>query len=152
DKTLRHEVRPYTRVWADPGQGSSRPTRELVLALRESSPFALRFASERLEAKAGSKVEVKLHVDRLWPDCKNTMTVQPLSFPGQTRMSNVEVPAAKSEVSVTMEVQPGTPAGEYTLAVTGQTQVPFNKDTKATQKPNTLVSQPSRPLTLVVKP
>src|SRR5262249_21125137 len=136
DKTLRHEVRPYTRVWADPGQGSSRPTRELVLAVRESAPFALHFASERLEAKAGSKVEVKLHVDRLWRDCKNMITVQPLSFPGPIRMSNVEVPAAKSEVSLTMELQPGTPAGEYTLAVTGQAQVPYSKDAKARQKPN----------------
>jgi hypothetical protein len=152
DKTLRHEVRPYTRVWADAGQNSSRPTRELVLAVRESAPFALRFAPERLEAKAGSKVEVKLHVDRLWPDCKNTMTVQPLSFPGPIQMNSVEIPAAKSDVSIALEVRPGTAACEYTLTVTGQAQVPYSKDAKAKQKPNTLVSQPSRPLTLVVKP
>jgi hypothetical protein len=152
DKTLRHEVRPYTRVWTDANLNSSRPTRELVLAVRESAPFALRFDSERLEVKAGGKVEAKLHVERLWPDCKNAMTIQPLSFPGPIRMNNVEVPAAKKEVSLALEVRAGTPAGEYTLTVAGQSQVPYSKDATAKQKPNTLVSQPSRPLTLVVKP
>lgn len=152
DKTLRHEVRPYTRVWTEANMNSSRPTRELVLAVRESAPFAMRFASERLEVKAGSKVEVKLLVDRLWPDFKNAITVQPLAFPGPIRLNNAEVPGTSKEVSLTIQVQPGTAAGEYTLAVTGQAQVPYSKDMQAKQKPNTLVSQPSRPLTLIVKP
>ena len=36
DGTLRREVRPYTRVWAEANVGTSRPTRELVLAVREA--------------------------------------------------------------------------------------------------------------------
>jgi hypothetical protein len=149
---LRREVRPYTRVWPDAGMGSSRPMRELIVAVRESAPFALRFAADRLQMKAKSKTALKLHADRLWPDFKNPVTVLPLTFPGSFRMSNVEVAAGKSEVSVTIEVQAGTPPGEYTLAVMGQAQVPYSKDAGAKQKPNTLVSQPSRPLTLVVLP
>lgn len=152
DRTLRHEVRPYTRVWSQANMSSSRPTRELVLAIRASAPFALHFAPERLEVKAGKKVEVKLHVDRLWPDFKSNMTVLPLALPGSIRMQNGEVPAGKTEASMTIEVQPGTRPGEYTLSVVGQAQVPYSKDAKAKQKPNTLVSQPSRPLTLVVVP
>jgi hypothetical protein len=152
DMLLRREVRPYTRVWSEANISSSRPTRELVLAVRESAPFALRFTTQRLEVKAKSKAEVKLRVDRLWPDFKNTVTIQPLSFPGQFRMSNMEVAGGKNEVTVAIDVQAGTPPGEYTLTVTGQAQVPFSKDAGAKQKPNTLVTQPSRPLTLVVKP
>lgn len=152
ETTLRREVRPYTRVWNEANLGSSRPTRELVPAVRESAPFALQFASERLETKAGSKVEVKLRVDRHWQDFKNMMTVSPLAFPGRIRMSNAVIPADKSEVSITLEVQPGNPAGEYTLSVSGQAQVPYSKDAGAKQKANTLVTQPSRPLTLIVKP
>jgi len=152
DTTLRREVRPYTRVWSEANLGSSRPTRELVLAVRESAPFALHFTPQRLEAKAGSKVEVKLRVERRWPDFKNAMTVSPLSFPGPIRMNNVVVPTDKSEVSIALQVQPGTAAGEYTLSVSGQAQVPYSKDAQAKQKPNTLVTQPSRPLTLIVKP
>ncbi len=152
DATLRHEVRPYTRVWAQANLSSSRPMRELMLAVRESAPFAVRFASERLEVKAKSKVELKLHVDRLWPDCKNAVTVLPLSLSGPFRMSNVQVTADKSEVTVPIEVQPGAKPGEYTVAVIGQAQVPYSKDPAAKQKSNTLVTQPSRPLTLVVLP
>ena len=152
DSILGREVRPYTRVWAEANVGSSRPMRELIVAVRESAPFALRFASERVEVKAKSKLALKLHVDRLWSDFQDRVTVQPLSFPGSFRMSNVEVAAGKSEVSVVIEVQPGTPPGEYTLAVMGQAQVSYSKDAGAKQKPKTLVSQPSHPLTLVVLP
>jgi hypothetical protein len=152
DNILRREVRPYTRVWPDPGMGSSRPMRELIMAVRESAPFSLRFAAERLEVKATSKIALKLRVDRLWPNVKNPITVLPLSFPGSFQMSNVEVATDQSEISVTIDVQSGTPPGEYTLAVLGQAQVPSIKDTGVKQKPNTLVSLPSRPLRLVFLP
>lgn len=152
DTTLRREVRPYTRVWSEANIGSSRPTRELIVAVRESSPFALHFEPEKVEAKAGSKVEVKLRIDRRWPDFKNPITVSALSFPGPIRMSNVVIPTDKSEASLTLDLQPGTPAGEYTLTVSGQAQVPYSKDAQAKQKPNALVTQPSRPVTLIVKP
>jgi hypothetical protein len=151
ETTLRREVRPYTRVWSQANLGSSRPTRELMLAVRESAPFALHFVPEKVEAKPGSKVEVKLRLERRWPDFKNALTVAPLSFPGPIRMGNVQVAADKNEVAVTLEVQPGAPDGEYTLSVSGQAQVPYSKDAQAKQKANTLVTQPSRPLTLVVK-
>ena len=60
------------------------------------------------------------------------------------------VPLPKTEVTVTLEVQAGARPGEYTVALTGQGQVPFAKDPKATAKPNTLVPLPSRPITVVV--
>jgi hypothetical protein len=126
--------------------------RELIVAVRESAPFGLRFEAERAEVKANSKITLKLRVDWLWPDLKNPINLLPLSFPGRFRMSGVEVTPGKREIALTIEVQPGTPPGEYTLAVLGQTQVPYSRDTKAKQKVATLVSLPSRPLTLVVLP
>jgi len=150
--TLRREVRPYTRVWTDPNMGSSRPTRELALAIRELAPFSLGFPVERVEVEAGRKADLKLRLDRHRPDFKNNLTVLPLSFPGTIRMANTQVPAGKDEVSVTIDVQSNTRPAEYTLALLGQAQVPYNKDPKATQKPNTLVSQPSRPVTILVSP
>src|SRR5262249_13191806 len=129
-----------------------RPTRELAVALRESAPFSLRFAVERLEVTAGKKAELKLLLDRNWADFKGSLNVLPLAFPGNFKMANAQIPAGQSEAAITVEVQPSPRPGEYTLAVLGQAQVPFSKDAKATQKPNTLVSLPSRPLTLVVLP
>src|SRR5262249_9951507 len=52
---LRREVRPYTRVWNSPDQNSSRPTRDLVIAVGESAPFALQFVQDRVEIEAGKK-------------------------------------------------------------------------------------------------
>ena len=46
---------------------------------------------------------------------------------------------------------PGLPDGEYTVAVFGQAQVPFSKDAKAATKPPSLVTLPSRPLTLTLR-
>jgi hypothetical protein len=162
DETLRREVRPYTRVWQEANIGSSRPMRSLPVAIRESAPFELHFAPERLEVEAGKKAELKLQLGRLWPDFKNNVKVLPLSFPGYFQMASTEIAADKGELAVTVQVQPNAPRGEYALAVVGQAQVPFSKDpanskpgaqaTGTQQKPNTLVSQPSRPVTLVVLP
>jgi hypothetical protein len=152
DVTLRREVRPYSRVWPDPSLNSSRPTRELALAVRESAPFALRFPVEQVEVAAGKKAELKLHLDRLWPDFKGNLTVLPLALPGNLKMGNVVIPAEKNEVSITIDVPANARTGTYVVSVLGQAQVPLHKDAKAGSKPNTLVSQPSRPITLVVVP
>jgi hypothetical protein len=152
DVVLKRDVRPYTRVWNDPSTSSSRPTRDLVVAIRDTVPFGLRFTPERIEAEAGKKVELTLQVSRQWPDFKGSVNVIPLSFPGPITMGTVTIPEGKTEVKVTFDLQGGTRPGEYMLAVLGQAQVPFSKDAKAATKPNTLVSLPSVPIALVVKP
>lgn len=150
DETITREVRAYTRVWNSTDLNSSRPTRELVVAVRGDSPFALTPAVERLEVEAGKKAEVKVKVGRLWPDFKGAVTLLPLAFPGAIKMGNVTAAEGQSEATVTFEVQPNARPGEYTVALAGQAQVPFSKDGKT--KGNTLVSAPSRPVTLVVLP
>ena len=61
-----------------------------------------------------------------------------------TIISDYAVPADKIEVTATLEVQANARPGEYTVALTGQGQVPFAKDPKAGARPNTLVPLPSR--------
>jgi len=61
------------------------------------------------------------------------------------------VPEGKGEVAMTFEVRNGARPGPYTFAVQGQAQVPFARE-GAKGKMNTLVSLPSRPLTIVVVP
>jgi hypothetical protein len=152
ERTLRREVRPYTRVWPEPNISTSRPTRDFVLAVRDGAPFALEFAEERAEVEAGKKAELKLRLRRHAKDFTNKVTVQPLAAPGNLRVAGAEIAAGKDEASVTVDVPPGTPPGEYTLTVLGQAQVPYNKDPKAAQRPNVLVALPARPVTLVVRP
>jgi hypothetical protein len=152
DETITREVRPYTRVWNNADLGSSRPTRDLVVAVRGSAPFALTPAAERVGVEAGKKVEVRVKVERLWPDFQGAVTLQPLSFPGQIKMGNATASEGQGEATVTLEVQAGARPGEYTVAIAGQAQVPFTKDSRAGANPNTLVTTPSRPVTLVVLP
>ena len=152
DLTITREVRPYTRVWNSTDLNSSRPTRELVVAVRGDAPFAVTPVSERIEVEAGKKAEVAVKCERLWPEFKGNVTLIPLSFPNPVKMNTTNLAADKNEVTVTLEVQANARPGEYTVALTGQGQVPFAKDPKATARPNTLVPLPSRPLTVVVLP
>jgi hypothetical protein len=111
----------------------------------------MKFASETIDVVAGGKAEVKLQLERHWADFQNEITISPLSFPGGFNMPNAKFAGTQTEVALTIEVQNGRPPGEYTIAVLGQAQVPFSKDPLAKDRPNTLVSLPSQPLTLRVR-
>jgi hypothetical protein len=127
---------------------SSRPTRELVVAIAGVAPFALRPGTDRVEVTAGQKAEVKYRLDRA-TGFTGPVTVTPLVFPGPIKASQATVPDGKAEATVTFEATTGASAGEYTLAVRGQAQVPVDGPKG---KANTLVTLPARPLTLVVRP
>lgn len=148
EKEIRREVRPYTRVWQEANIGSSRPTRALALAVRESAPYALRFEPARLEVEAGKKTEVKVKVTRRWADFKAKVNLQTFALPGGVQMTTVEIPEGKDEATVS--VTASAPPGEVTVTLLGQAQVPFSKDAKAANKPNTLVTLPATPLVVVV--
>jgi hypothetical protein len=150
DETITREVRPYTRVWNSTDLNSSRPTRELVVAVRGDAPFAVTPTSERIEVEAGKKVELTVKCERLWPEFKGSVNLQPLAFPGPIKMGTLSVAEGKTEATVVIEAQANARPGEYTLAVQAQAQVPFAKDPKAT-RPNTLVAVPSRPVIVVVR-
>jgi len=152
EQTTTREVRAYSRVWNSTDLNSSRPTRELVVAIgSEAAPFAITPAVEKIEVEAGKKVEVVVKSTRQWADFKGNITLIPLSFPGPIKMNTATIAADKSEAPITLEVQANARTGEYTIVLTGQGQVPFAKDPKAA-RPNTLVPLPSRPITLVVVP
>lgn len=149
---LRREVRAYTRVEAQQNKASSRPMRELVVAVvAEKPPFALRFAKDTIEIEAGAKATVDVICDRPWSDFKGAVTVNGLTPPGPVKMSQVVVAEGKSAGTMTIEIQAGARPGNYTVTATGQAQVPLTKDPMK-PKANTLVTLPSHPVTVVVKP
>jgi hypothetical protein len=147
DRELRREVRPHTRAYQQVG---SRPMREQMLAVRERAPYALRLEPERITVEAGKPAELKLLLTRHWPDFTNAVNYQPLVFPGQFQLGNGAINAGQTEAAMSIMVQPGTPPGDYTLAVLGQAQVPFHKAPTEKNRPPTLVAMPSRPVTITV--
>ena len=148
DTTLTREVRAYTRVWNNADMNSSRPTRELVVAIADTAPFALRPERDRVDVAAGQKVDLKYLVDRS-PAVAGAIAVSSPGFPGSIKADQRTVPDGKAEVTMTFDVGTGTRPGEYTLALRGQAQIsiPGPKG-----KSNTLTTLPARPVTLVVQP
>lgn len=151
DAVLTREVRPYTRVTSSTDLNSSRPTRQLVIAIaNEAAPFTLTPATDRVEVVAGAKTDLLFKCARSFPEVKGNVNIIPLSFPNPFKASPVSVAEGKAEATVTLEVAANARPGEYTLALTGQAQVPVVNAKGA--KANTLVQMPSRPVTLVVLP
>lgn len=148
---VKEEVRAYNRVWND-AKGSTRPTRDLAAAVIEKAPFLVSPENDRALVKAGEKLELKFNIKRQWPEFTGDMKLIPLTFPGNFQMSEVQLPAGANDGTLSINVQNNTQPGEYTLSILAQAQVPFNKDAAAKEKPNTLVSMPSKPVTIVVRP
>jgi hypothetical protein len=148
---IERSVRPYTRVWND-AKGSSRPTRDLAAAIVEKAPFFVVPEKERVEAKAGDKLELKVQIKRLWPEFTGDLKLLPLSWPGNFQMPELPVVAGANEATIAITVQNGTAPKEYSLALLAQAQVPYSKDPASAERPNTLVSLPSRPITIAVQP
>jgi hypothetical protein len=149
-KTIRRDVRPTTRVWTETNLNASPPMRELVIGVRDKAPYGLKIVPDKLTVEAGKKAELKVVATRQWDDFKEKITIIPLAFPGNFNFGSFTIPAGQAEAALSIDVQGGTRPGDYTLSVLGQAQVPYNKDPKAAQKPNTLVSTPSLPVTITV--
>ena len=150
DEVLRRVVRSYTRV--DSQMNSSQATRSLTIAVRDGAPYRLEWKQQQVEVEAGKSVDLKLRLNRRITDWKNEVTIQALAFPGNFQMPNGSITGDQQDTVVTITVQKGTRPGQYTLALLGQSQVPFSKDPEAKDRPNTLVSLPSQPVTITVKP
>src|SRR5262249_24759312 len=101
-----------------------------------------------VEVQAGQKATLKLQLRRSWKEFTGRVSLLPLT-PTGPRAQAGGGPAGQGEAGITVGVN--TAPGEYTWTVLGQAQAPSSRDAEATQKANTLVSPPARPITLVVR-
>lgn len=147
DQEIRREVRNYARVWQNTG---NRPIKQLAGFVREKAPFNIVPQTERIEIEAGQKADVKFTLNRLWPEFTGNAKLLPLDWPGQLQSPEVAMAAGATEATMTIQVQANTAPGTYTVAVQCQAQVPYHKDANEKNRPNTLVTLPSRPIQVVV--
>lgn len=150
-RTLRHDVRMHTKVWNNQNAPSCRATRELWLAVRESAPFALAFEPAVLKVEQGTKADVKVKVARRWSDFKSSIRLQGQSLTSGIKMNDLELPGGKDEVTVSLDFT-GARVGPVSVILTGQAQVPYDKDPQAKSRPNNLVMLPTSPLQVEVLP
>ena len=146
-ETLRREVRPYRRVF---GISGTQIQRQQMLAVREMGPYSLALEPSTVTVESGKPVSVKVKLKRIWPDFKEAVNIQPKQWSGNFSLGNFTIPANETEKTVEIAVQAGTRPGNYTLCVIGQGQVPFHKNAESKERPNTLVTTPSTPITITV--
>lgn len=166
-KKVAREARSGCIVWPVPFQQNmvtiSRMDRGSFLAVRDKAPFSLSATIDKATVLQGEKAQIKLNLKRIWPDFKAAVAVQvmqsqqrtELQLPLNLRVNNnqaLNLAAGKSDgtlnVTIGADVQPGT----YNIVLRAQATAPYNRDPKAKAKPNTIIVQPSTPVTLTVLP
>jgi hypothetical protein len=143
-QTVTREIRSGCLIWTNSneinnGPGFSRLCRTTALAVRqEQPPFRVSLASDKLTLPAGGTANVKLKVERLWPEAKVQIAVTALHLPLGVVFNNnqpVAVPADKNEVDVPVRVGANVPAETFPLVVRGSAPIPFTKDPKVPKAP-----------------
>lgn len=149
EEELVREVRFYNRSQGI-NDATSVPTREAIISVLEKAPYSLKFASDKITIEAGQKADVKLLLQRIWPDLKENTNVVPVAVPGNLSISGPAIAGNQNDSTITISVNGNAPAGDVTLTVLGQMQVPYQKDPANKDRPNTLVNLASQPITVTI--
>jgi tRNA A37 threonylcarbamoyladenosine synthetase subunit TsaC/SUA5/YrdC len=82
------------------------------------------------------------------------LTVQAIlaELPKGLTIQPTTIAANATDGTLSLNVPPNVQPGTYTIVLRSQTQLPYNKDPMAKQKPNTIVVLPSAPVTLTILP
>jgi hypothetical protein len=159
----KYDARPFSITWPalgiQPNQVPNFPmlTRMdrgpgLALAVRGAAPFTLTPTDTEMKAAPGSKIEVTLKItrDEKYKDAIQVFSAVPNFGPrqqgNQPPQPIATIAADKTEVKVSIDVQPNTPAGTYTLVLRGQSGAPQPKGPNVRPTP----TYPTVPITVVV--
>jgi hypothetical protein len=157
-KQVVRQARSASIVWPmQPGlpfPTISRVDRNLMLAVRPGAPWSLAVSLDKPALVQGDKGTLKLKLTRISPDFKTPLTVQPIptELPRGVSIPPGNIAANATDGTLNINVPPNAQPGNYTLVLRTQTQMPYNKDPMAKQKPNTNVVLPSAPVTLTILP
>ncbi len=150
-------VRPAhasTLVWPTPQKNQpaiSRLARSVCLAIRDKGPYTLETSVQTLELPVGGRGEVKLTVNRQWPEFKNaTVQLVRVSAPVQSNgqlinIPNTSIPGNKAEVVVKFQVPTNTPPGTYNLVFEGRGKFSYQPDPRDKKKKQNLEAVESTP-------
>jgi hypothetical protein len=150
DQRIERAVQCSQRRWPIANINTSRVCREICLAVRPAAPYGLKTDAAPLMVMAGEAVEATIAVERHGPDFKGKVQLTGLNLPPGFGIAATELPADRNEVALKINVAANVPAGSYSVALRGDAQVPFQRDTKAA-KTNVRVADPAPALTVVVK-
>lgn len=151
-KKIEREVRPVQRRWPIANINTSVMLRETCLAVREQAPYAIQLPSEKPSVIAGATLETSVKVARLSPEFKGNIQLTGLNLPPGFSFATTNVAAGQTDAKIKLNVAANVPPGDYSVVLRGDAQVPFNRDPKATARPNVRVADPSAPMVVQVLP
>jgi hypothetical protein len=149
-KKLVREVRCSQRRWPIANINTSIMIREIGLAVRGKAPYGVRLPDKKPSVPAGGMAEFPVTVQRHWDDFKGKVQLNGLNLPPGFGFATVDISADKTEATGKLTVAGNVPPGDYSIVLRGDAQVPFNRDPKATSRPNVRVADPSTPLLVEV--
>ncbi|MBM4070041.1 MAG: hypothetical protein FJ271_13975 [Planctomycetes bacterium] len=156
-KPVVREARPASVTWpVQPQQNVptvTRLDRNLVIAVREKPPYQLVAAIDNKMVSHGNKANVKLTLNRLWPDMNQPVQITPIApeLPPGVTFGNVTIPNGKNDGLIVLNVPANVPPGTYSLVFRSFAPVPFAKNPKD-KKNNVNAIVPSTPVALTVVP
>lgn len=135
----------------------SRLARGTFLAVRGPAPFGLSATVDKAAVVQGDKATIAVKINRISPDIKQPVAVAvydptPTVTPQNLVITAGNIAPNANDASLAVTVNANVEPGVYTVLLRGTTQLPFNKDPKAAQKPAINIVLPSTPLTLTVLP
>ncbi len=150
--TVTREVRAGCLVWPNPneqnnGPGISRLCRSIAMAVRPGTPaIKVSMPPTPINLPIGGNTNVKLKIDRTWPESKVPLTVTAVHLPPGVVFNNnqpLTIPADKADIEARLQIQPASTSDQFPLILRITGQVPYAKDPQAKQKPAILVAETS---------
>ena len=145
-KKIEREARGVQRRYPVANINTSVMLREICLAVRGKSPYAIRLPETPITVPAGDKLEATAKVTRHWPEFKGKVQLIGLNLPPGFSFATTDIAADKTETMIKLNVAANVPPGDYTVVLRGDAQVPYNRDPTVTARPNVRVSDPSTPM------
>ncbi len=129
----------------------ARLTRGFALAVRPSAPFALEAKPKRVAVEVGKEVEFEVLVQR-FEGFSEAVQVNTAELPQRINAANTKIEKDQETATLKLSVPNNVAPGTYTILLRGTGPFPFRKDPNAEKPENVNVSEPTHPITLVVKP
>ena len=123
-----------------------------VIAIRgEPAPLTLTAKPDHAIVAQGRLLNLEMSVTRR-AGFAEAVAVAAAELPPNVPAVNVSIAKDAKSGVLPLFVPKNVPPGPYSFVVRGSGPYPFNKDPKAKEKPNITLTEPSNPITVMVRP
>jgi hypothetical protein len=140
-KAIEREARSVVQTINN--QQASRMSRTIVMAVRSSAPYALAAVPAAPSVMKGGKIDVKVMLQRRWPQFKGPVQLNGLDLPNGFDLSPASIGGDAAEATLKLSVSGGVRPGRYMVVVRGEAQASFSKDPDGKNPSDVRVTDPA---------